>query len=446
MGHGHSQTPTRDELVRLISNKPIPAMVRQVGWAGVLIGLGLFVYGAATGEQRAWTALHMNWLFFTIIASAGVVFAAVQRIVTARWSRPVVRQIEGFVAFMPIAFIILLVMIFGAGDKVYTWWNLVGTPDLIDEKNIYFNHTFFYLRSILIFGGLTLLSLWYVYTSVRLDVGVTPEEGSKWAAGIRAKMRAGFGDERRELHSTHSLQGVLAVILALVFGMGWPVLAWDHSMSLMYYFFSTMYGWQVFMGGWLAMLMTWAMLSRWWRNHLGAQHLITESHFHDIGKLAFAFTAFWGYITFSQFLVIWYANIGEETHFFRLRLMAPWKHITFSVMMLVFIVPFFGLLSKKAKTFTPTMSLFAICSLVGIWLARYTEIYPSVFLQTVEAAPLGIWEIGIGFGMLGAFILSYAAFMDAFPKMRVFLMTSPYRDEVQVPCDPKTMEPLPAHE
>ena len=378
MGHGHSQTPTRDELVRLISNKPIPAMVRQVGWAGVLIGLGLFVYGAATGEQRAWTALHMNWLFFTIIASAGVVFAAVQRIVTARWSRPVVRQIEGFVAFMPIAFIILLVMIFGAGDKVYTWWNLVGTPDLIDEKNIYFNHTFFYLRSILIFGGLTLLSLWYVYTSVRLDVGVTPEEGSKWAAGIRAKMRAGFGDERRELHSTHSLQGVLAVILALVFGMGWPVLAWDHSMSLMYYFFSTMYGWQVFMGGWLAMLMTWAMLSRWWRNHLGAQHLITESHFHDIGKLAFAFTAF--------------------------------------------------------------------CSLVGIWLARYTEIYPSVFLQTVEAAPLGIWEIGIGFGMLGAFILSYAAFMDAFPKMRVFLMTSPYRDEVQVPCDPKTMEPLPAHE
>ncbi len=446
MGHGHGHTPTRDELVRLIQNKPIPAIARQFGWGALLVGLGLFVYGAATGEQRAWTAFHMNWLFFTIIASAGVMFAAVQRIVTARWSRPVIRQVEGFVAFLPIAFVALMVIIFLGGKNIYPWWEKVGTGYLIPEKDVYFNHTFFYLRSILIFGGLTVLSIWYVYTSVRLDVAVVPEEGASWAAGIRAKMRAGFGDERRELHSTHSRQGVLAVILALLFGMGWPVMAWDHSMSLMYYFFSTMYGWQVFMGGWLAMLMTWSMLSRWWKNHLGADGIITDTHFHDIGKLCFAFTAFWGYITFSQFLVIWYANIGEETHFFRMRLIDPWMPATLAVVFLVFGAPFFGLLSKVAKTYTPTMSLFAISSLLGIWMARYVEIYPSVYLDTVTTLPLGLWEIGIGLGYLGAFVLSYAAFMDAFPKMRVFLMTSPYRDEVQVPCDPKTMEPLPAHE
>jgi hypothetical protein len=73
-------------------------------------------------------------------------------------------------------------------------------------------------------------------------------------------------------------------------------------------------------------------------------------------------------------------------------------------------------------------------------------VYPSVYGTAPTSLPLGIWEFGIAALYIGAFILSYAAFMDAFPKMRVFLMTSPYRDEVQVPVNPETMEPLPAHE
>jgi len=113
---------------------------------------------------------------------------------------------------------------------------------------------------------------------------------------------------------------------------------------------------------------------------------------------------------------------------------------------LTFVVPFFGLLSVKAKTFSPTMILFATSSFLGLWFARFTEIYPSIYGTRVTQAPLGVWEIGIFAGFLGLFAWSYAQFMDAFPKARVFLMTSPYRDEVQVPCDPVTMEPLPAHE
>jgi hypothetical protein len=73
-----------------------------------------------------------------------------------------------------------------------------------------------------------------------------------------------------------------------------------------YHFQSTMFGWQVFMGGWLVMLMVFSLLLRWWRDFLGAGDVITDAHFHDVGKLCFAFTAFWGYLTFSQFLVIWY--------------------------------------------------------------------------------------------------------------------------------------------
>jgi hypothetical protein len=443
----HVHTPTREELVRVIQSKPVPKTARMLGWGLTVLGAAIFIFGIATGNQRAWTAFHFNWLYFTIIASAGVAITAVMRLATARWSRAVIRQVEGFVAFLPIAFVFLLVIIFFGQEHIYPWWDLVGTPDLIPEKNTYFARGFFWLRSLLIFGGMTAVSVWFVWTSVRLDVGVTPEEGSGWAAGLRKRMRAGFGEERRELHSTHSIQGKIAVAVVMFFGMGWVVLAWDHSMSLDFHFFSTMYGWQVFMGGWVAMLMVWSLLLRWWRNHLGAHDIITTSHFHDVGKLCFAFTVFWGYVTFAQYLVIWYGNMPEETHFFRLRLIEPWEATTIAAGTLGFVVPFFGLLSVKAKTYTPSMAVFAVSSMIGIWLARYIEVYPSVYGDAPAGGlPFGFWEVGIACLFLGSFMLSYFAFMDAFPKMRVFLMTSPYRDEVQVPVDPKTMEPLPAHE
>jgi len=305
---------------------------------------------------------------------------------------------------------------------------------------------FWRIRGIVVFGIITALSLWFVHTAVRLDVGVLPEWGANWAKGIRARMRAGFGDERRELHSTHSLQGKLAVFLVLAFGFGWVVLSWDLSMSIDPHFQSTMYGWQFFIGGWLENIMLLALLTRVWRNQMGAHEVINESHFHDIGKLAFAFTAFWGYLTFSQLLVIWYGNFAEETHFFRARLIEPWTPLTVAVVILTFVLPFFGLLGKFPKIFTPTMSFFAVTSMIGIWLHRYLEIYPIIYQQTLTSPPIGLWEIGIFLGYLGTWGYCYLSFMDAFPRMRVFLMTSKYRDEVQVPCDPKTMEPLPAHE
>ena len=201
-----------------------------------------------------------------------------------------------------------------------------------------------------------------------------------------------------------------------------------------------MYGWQVFMGGWLVALMIWAVLLRFYKGMFPElPELITEKHYHDIGKLCFAFTAFWGYITFSQFLIIWYGNLAEETHFFTLRLTGVWKTTTMAAALLTFIVPFFGLLSVKAKTFSPTMILFATSSFLGLWFARYTEIYPSIYGTKVDHLPFGFWEIGIFAGFAGLFAWSYAQFMDAFPKAQVFKMTSPYRDEVQVPVDPETM-------
>lgn len=242
MSHAHHYSPPRDQFIDVLRTKQVPEMFKKVSLGLAVFGLGLFAFGAITGQARAWQAFLVNWLFFTTIASAGVMFAAVQRIVTARWSRGVIRFMEGFVGFLPFAAIGLLLIIFFGKGHIYPWWEKVGTNYLIPEKELYFNHSFFYLRSIVAFGAILALQVWYVYTSVRLDVGITPEYGASWAAGIRAKMRASFGEERRELHRTHSLQGKLAVVMGLVFGFGWCVLAWDHSMSLDYHFFSTMYG------------------------------------------------------------------------------------------------------------------------------------------------------------------------------------------------------------
>ena len=433
--------PTRDEVVRAYT-RPIPRALTLTCVALAAIGALAFIVALLTDADRAWRAYHVSWLFFTSLSSAGVMFVAVQRITTARWSRAIIRFEEGYVAFLPIAFVLLLFSVLLGKNHIFPWTH--ETPP-VAEKVLWYNGGFVTLRVVLALAVITVLSLWYIYTSVRLDVGVLPEAGSRWAAGLRARMRNGFRDERRELHSTHSLQGKLAVFLALAFGYGWTILAFDLSMGLSLHFQSTLYGWWFFMGAWLCALTLFTLLVLAWRRFLGAEALIGENIFHDLGKLCFAFTAFWGYLTFSQFLIIWYGNLGEETHWPRLRLIEPWVHFSVSAVMMVFFAPFFGLLSRAAKVFKPTLALFTTISLAGMFLVRYLEVYPSLYGEAASN-PFGVYEIAIMLGYAGLWGLCYLAFMNAFPRMRVTLMTSPYRDEVQVPVNAETMEPLPAHE
>jgi hypothetical protein len=441
MSMHHVHVPTREELVATYS-KPLPKAIGTLALACALLGTLVFVAGLFMAPDRAWRAYHVSWLYFTVLSSAGVMFVAVQRITTARWSRPIIRLLEGYVAFLPVSFVLLLLSLFLGKNYIFPWTH--ERPP-VAEKVMYYNGGFLTTRVLIALGVITVLSLWYIYTSVRLDVGLLPEWGSKWAAGLRARMRNGFRDERRELHSTHSLQGKLAVFLALAFGYGWTILAFDLSMGLSLHFQSTLYGWWFFMGGWLCSLTMFTLLVMAWRRYLGAEAIIQENHFHDLGKLCFAFTAFWGYLTFGQYLVIWYGNMGEETHWPRLRLMAPWVQLTVSAVILVFFAPFFGLLSRAAKVYRPTLALFTIISLVGMFLVRYLEVYPSLY-GVAPGTPFGLWEVGIAIGFLGIWGSCYLAFANAFPRVRAVLMTSPYRDEVQVPVNPETMEPPPAHE
>jgi hypothetical protein len=439
--HEH-YAPTREEVLAAAA-KPLPRMLGTVSVALAAVGALVFLAGIFVAPERAWRAFHTNWLFWTVMSSAGVTFVGVQRITTARWSRAIIRFLEGYVAFLPIAFVLLLLTLTVGARHVFPWM-VESAP--VPEKALYFDRAFLSLRAILAVAVITVLSVWYIYTSLRLDVAQIPEGGAGWAAGLRARMRRGWRDERRELHSTHSLQGKLSVALSLAFAFGWTVLAWDLSMGLSLHFQSALYSWWFFMGGWLVALALFALLTLAWRRHLDPAHrLITEAHFHDLGKLVFAFTAFWGYLTFGQYLVIWYGNIGEETHWPRLRLITPWKTLSLIAVTLVFVFPFFGLMSRAAKLFKPTLVLFTVASLAGMWLVRYLEVYPSRYGE-IDHLPFGLWEIGVTLFYAGLWGISYLAFMNAFPRIRVTLLTSPYRDEIQIPVDPETMEPLPAHE
>ncbi len=440
MSDHNASIPSRSELFAQ-TDTPLP---RRLTWlCAILAALGAltFVVGALMGNDRVWRALHVNWLFFASVSQAAVTFVAVQRITTARWSRGVVRFLEGYVAFLPVAFLLLVLIFFGK-NHIFPWTH--ERPPAA-EKVFYLNQPFLITRDLVLFALLTALSLWYIYSSVRLDVAIMPEWGARWARGLRERMRRGFGDERREIFTTHTFQGKLSVVLCLGFGFFYSLFAWDLSMSLNLHYQGTMFSWWFFMSAWVAALASWAIIVMAWRRYLAANAIVTEGHFHDIGKLVFAFTAFWGYITFAQYIVTWYGNLPEETHYFHLRLIGAWRPFTEVVVFCAFVIPFFGLLSKSAKVYLPTLFLFCASSVVGIWVQRYVEVYPAVFGERVNA-PFGLWEIGITLGYIGLWGLSYVAFMQAFPRVRVMLITSPFRDEVQVPYNPDTMETLPASE
>ena len=169
--------------------------------------------------------------------------------------------------------------------------------------------------------------------------------------------------------------------------------------------------------------------------------------FHDLGKLCFAFTAFWGYLTFGQYLVSWYGNLAEETHWQRLRLdrsrgcRSTWRWC------------FSCSCSRSSdscrarrRCICRRSFAFALASLIGLWLLRYIEVYPSLHSASPHRSRSAFGRSASRSDSSGIWGASYAAFMNAFPRMRVMLMTSQFRDEVQVPVNPETMEPLPAHE
>lgn len=395
---------------------PIPALTRPLprwitGGLGLLVvvGMGVFLLGA-TGRDplRAWQAYLVNFLFWSGIAQAGLVFASIQEMTGARWGHPIRRIAEAMAAFLPISFLLFLALFFGRGT-IFPW---VRNP--IPQKQAWLNVPFLFTRdavALLLLGGISVV---YLYFTLRPDVPMGEGYGPRWARPLYGVLRMVWRGRAAELDRSRRVLAVLSPILAIVYCLGLTLIAFDLVMSLDPSWSSTLFGAYYFIGNLYVGLACLALLAAAARRLFRLEALITPGQFHDLGKLLFAFCMLTGDFFWSQFLVIWYGNLPEETGFILVRArQLPWAPLSWTVLLVCFLGAFLVLLSRRLKEHPAGLSAVATCILLGMWLERFLLVVPSLWREA--SLPLGIPEFLITVGFAALFLLTLLAFARAFP-------------------------------
>jgi hypothetical protein len=402
----------RDAVLRKL-DRPLPPWVRPVFGAAAAAGALAFLFMAlGAGSGRAWRAYHVNWLFWTGLAQGGVMFSVVTNTAKGKWSYPIRRIAEASVAFLPVSFALFLVLWLGRAE-VFPW---IRHP--IEEPHVkafWLRDGFLFGRDILALLVLYGLSFWFVFHSLRPDAALLQAGASDRVKGLYSWLARGFDRPGRGEALSQERRDYIGPGLIVAYAVCMSVLAFDLIMSLAPHWLSNLLGGFFFMGAWLTGLMSLALLAIFWRRHLQLEELISPRTLHDLGKLCFGFTVFWCYLFFSQFLVIWYGNMPEETSFMFLRMASPeWRNISTAMLVLVFFLPFWGLIGVKPKKTPAVLGTFAAISLAGVWVDRYVLTVPSI-VQQAPALPLGWQEAVVTAGFMGLWGLSYAWFAERFP-------------------------------
>jgi hypothetical protein len=229
----------------------------------------------------------------------------------------------------------------------------------------------------------------------------------RWSAGFDAT------PEGRARHDARIFR--LAPMYAITYALVMTMVAFDCMMALQPHWFSNLLGGWYFMGSFLGAHTLLALMMLYGRHEVGIDEFISQKQRHDLGKLCFGFSVFWTYLMWSQFLVIWYGNLPEETGFVFARLWGSWRPIGIAVFLGMFVIPFTGLLGVTPKKTPITLGLFTAVSLCALWLERYLMVLPSV---THEAGPVfGLPEIGPTVAFIGLFLLCYGLFARTFPMV-----------------------------
>lgn len=364
--------------------KLFPALAfAAAGGAAVLLGGAVLVFGVL-GEhpERTWWAYHTNFVFWAGLAQGMVVFAATQKLTKGGWAGLMIRFAEAGAAFTLVSVVLFLGLVIGR-DHIFTW---LHEPRA--DVGGWLSSRWFFPRNAAILAFLS----WLSWRFVRRDV---------------APDRDPPGDDATIMKD--------AAFVVLAYAFGYSLLGFDLVMSLAHKWVSNLYGAFYFMGSFLAGLGTVALLTLAVRRRMGIAELVSSRQLHDIGKLIFGFSVFWAYLLWSQFLVIWYGNLPEETYFVFYRLWGPWRPVGVAVFLMVFVIPFVGLLGAKPKKMPLTLAGFTLVCLAGIWLERYLEITPSVNHGAGPA--LGLPEAGVTLFFLGMFLLSLAWFAGRHPML-----------------------------
>ncbi len=225
----------------------------------------------------------------------------------------------------------------------------------------------------------------------------------------------GFDSSPEGLTRNEARIAVLAPVYVVVYAVVFTMVAFDTMMALQPHWFSNLFGGWYFMGSFLGAHTLLALMMLFGRNEIGIAEYISPKQRHDLGKLVFGFSVFWTYLMWSQFLVIWYGNLPEETGFVFARLWGEWRPIGTLVFLGMFVIPFIGLLGVAPKKAPVTLGLFTAISLLALWLERYLMVMPSV---TKETGPVfGLPEFGPTGLFLGLFLLCYGLFGRTFPMV-----------------------------
>ncbi len=382
-------TVSRPDLAQKARSAPTTRFALFGGIAAIL-GAIILVLGLISGHpERTWWAYAANFVYWVGLAQGMVVFAATQKLAKGHWSGVVIRFAEAGVAFTAVAVVLFIGLIIGR-SYIFTWLH-----EPRPEIRGWLTTGWFFARN-----GLILVALsWLSWRFVRRDT----------APDVR-ELASGTAVDRKEDAAPIARD---AAILILAFAFGYSLLGYDLIMALSTRWVSNLFGAFYFMGSFLAALMMLAILAIALRGPMGLGAIYTPRQQHDLGKLCFGFTIFWAYLMWSQYLVIWYGNLPEETYFIFYRLTGAWRPIGVLVFLLVFLIPFIGLLGVKPKKFPPTMVAFAIVSLVGIWIERYLEVIPAVNHGAGPA--IGLPEVGTTLFFGGLFFLSWAWFAGRYP-------------------------------
>ena len=383
---------------------------------GVKLALGVLVLIGAVAafllladEHRFWQTLLFNWLFWSSLALGMVMFAVALPLTNAGWAWSIRRFALAGVAFLPISLVLLVVVLFGYETYFHHWLHIEGDP-VIDAKRAWLNLPSLITRDIIAVVVLYGLAGAFAYFSLRPDVyGTRPGPHS----GLYDRLTRGFRGVPEEAARSHSKLNYLGVALGLLYALLWGMIAIDLAMSMAPHWFSTMFPvaffWTGFHGGVAATAIAVAIL----RTRMDLDEFITVRQFHDLGKLVFAFSVFWMYLNWSQYIVIWYGFLPWEQEFFVQRFNEPYGPIAGSIVILVFLLPFFGLLTRPPKKVPAILAFFATLILVGHWLERFLITVPSIWEG--EGLPLGLPEVAVAMGFFGLFVLSYTWFLACFP-------------------------------
>jgi hypothetical protein len=307
----------------------------------------------------------------------------------ATWSVVVRRVAEAFTSYLPVAFLLFFVLLLGV-PHLYVW-STSGVPTHgVDAEHLtkggWLTPSAFALRAILILTVWTLFGWFFNRNSTRQDHTRDP----------------------RLTQSSHKASAIFVPIFAITI----TIISFDFLMSLEPLWFSTMFGVYIFAGLWQAGLATLAITVVLLRRQGALQGVVSRFHYHDLGKYLFAFSIFWMYIAFSQFMLIWYANLPEEIEWFIPRTYTGWGAIAIALMALKFAIPFFALMPQKAKESETVLLTIAGGILVGQWIDLYWLILPAF---SPERVVLGWPELGVSLGFLGIFGWTVLGFLARHP-------------------------------